>query len=101
MTVDECARGCRQADFCTAFHILKPTPDDQKFDCLLFGHKEVVAVRGLGGVCYTFSDTPAGQEDLDDDDIGDEDEEPQEPMKIGEIFKPFRFQNLAEKMTKC
>ena len=26
----------------------------QKYECLLFGHKDIVVVHGLGGECYTF-----------------------------------------------
>lgn len=83
-TLDTCAMECRKSDFCTAFHILKPDAD-QTFDCLLFSHKDVVAVKGLGGVCYTFSDNPPGQEDEDEsgiDDIDADDEDDAEYSKL-------------------
>ena len=76
-TLDECAVECKKSDFCTAFHILKPEKD-QKFDCLLFSHNDIIAVKGLGGVCYTFSDKPPGQDEEDEagiDDVDDEEEE--------------------------
>ena len=76
-TLDACAMECRKSDFCTAFHILKPDKD-QTFDCLLFSHQDVIAVKGLGGVCYTFSKKPPGQDDEDEaglDDMDDEEEE--------------------------
>ena len=76
-TLDECATECRKSDFCTSFHILKPDKN-QKFDCLLFSHKDIIAVKGLGGVCYTFSDKLPGQDEDDEagiDDMSDEEEE--------------------------
>ena len=76
-TLDQCATECRKSDFCTAFHILKPEKD-QTFDCLLFSHKEVIAVKGLGGVCYTFSDNLPQQEEDDEAGIDDHDAEEEE-----------------------
>ena len=73
-TLDGCANECRKSDFCTAFHILKPD-ESQKFDCLLFSHHDVIAVKGLGGVCYSFSDNAPGQ---DEDEAGIDDIEEEE-----------------------
>ena len=95
-TLDECATACRKSEFCTAFHILKPSRD-QKFDCMLFGHKEIIAVPGLGGVCYKFSDKPPGEEETDDDDIGDEDEEEinEKPLKISKFTRFITFEKMS------
>ena len=50
-------------------------PEEGKFDCLLFGHREVISVPRLGGVCYTFSDQPPQDEENEDDD---------DPIEVGE-----------------
>jgi hypothetical protein len=56
---------------CTAFHRLHETESGQA-DCLLFGHTELLAVRGLGGICHRLADKPASKgqpaEDDEDDD---------------------------------
>ena len=80
-TLDDCAIECRQSEFCTAFHILKPEKD-QTFDCLLFSHKELIPVKGLGGVCYTFSDKPPSQDQEDEAGLDDLDDEEEEDEKI-------------------
>ena len=77
--IDECAEGCLKSEFCTAFHVLKPEADG-KFDCLLFGHREVIAVKGLGGFCYTFSDRPPGAPE----EHGQDDEDT--PIPVGETL---------------
>ena len=80
-TLDECAVECRQSEFCTAFHILKPEKD-QTFECLLFSHKELIPVKGLGGVCYTFSDKPSTEDQEDEAGLDDLDDEEEEDEKI-------------------
>ena len=45
---------------------------------MLFGHREVIAVKGLGGFCYTFSDTPPGAPE----EQGQDDEDT--PIPVGE-----------------
>ena len=60
---------------------MKPEKD-QTFECLLFSHKEVIAVKGLGGVCYTFSDKPPQQEDDDEAGIDDHDAEEEEDAPV-------------------
>ena len=65
--LDACAKECRKHSYCTAFHILKHDPNDNTHECFLFAHKDVAAVKALGGACYTF----------------EEKEEPEEEIKIG------------------
>ena len=92
-TLDQCATECRKSDFCTAFHILKPEKD-QTFDCLLFSHKEVIAVKGLGGVCYTFSDNLPQQEEDDEAGIDDHDAEEEEDAETE--YCKFRYFSLIK-----
>ena len=68
--LDTCAKECRKHSYCTAFHILKHDPKDNTHECFLFAHKDVAAVKALGGECYTF----------------EEKEEPEEEIKIGMKF---------------
>jgi len=70
--LDSCARACAKTDDCTAIHILRPESDGT-VECLLFGHKRLIAVPRLGGFCYY----------LDDDRLLDEEETPK-VQKIGE-----------------
>ena len=55
-SLDKCGKECVKTDGCTAFHAAgaKEGTDDQ-FECFLFGHKSVIAARGLVGNCYTVS----------------------------------------------
>ena len=62
-----CAKECRKHSYCTAFHILKHDPKDNTYECYLFAHKDVTAVKALEGECYTFT----------------EKEEPEEEIKLG------------------
>jgi hypothetical protein len=52
-SLEACAKACKD-NKCTAFHVLHE--EKAKYDCLLFGHTNVLAVLGLGGQCYTLSD---------------------------------------------
>ena len=70
-TLDDCASECAKVNYCTAFHVLKFDTKDGKYDCLLFAHKDVIAVKNLGGACYTFK----GQ--------NQEETEEEEDLKIG------------------
>ena len=56
ISLDNCGRECVKTDGCTAFHAagLKEGTKD-KFECFLFGHKSVIAAKGLVGNCYTVS----------------------------------------------
>jgi hypothetical protein len=53
VTLEACAKECRNNTYCTAFHVLKFVKADQTYECLMFGHKNVVAIPALGGTCYT------------------------------------------------
>jgi len=64
-TVEQCSKTCLE-NSCTAFHILHE--EDGKFDCFLFGHKDVLAVKMLGGKCMTLSATPSGSVEEEEDD---------------------------------
>ena len=65
VTLDACAKECRKSNYCTAFHVLKFDSQDGTHECLIFGHDNVIAVKSLGGECYTFVDTFKVQEDED------------------------------------
>merc|ERR1711936_1110120 len=56
LSLDNCGKECVKTDGCTAFHAAgaKEGSSDQ-FECFLFGHKSVIAARGLVGNCYTVS----------------------------------------------
>jgi len=71
-TLEACAKAC-QNEKCTAFHILKE--ENGVFDCFLFGHKDVISVRGLGGHCKKLSDKPEAVSTSTVDADDDEDEE--------------------------
>ena len=81
VTLEKCAAECRKHPYCTSFHVLKPDEKDQTHECFLFGHKEVTAVKSLGGACYILQ--------------GKEEEE--EDVKLGKIstFLPF-FKNFIK-----
>jgi hypothetical protein len=70
-TLDGCARACAKAAGCTAIHILRPAAN-ATIECLLFGHRRLMAVERLGGFCYY----------LDDDRLLDKEEAPK-VEKIG------------------
>ena len=55
-----CAQACLEQS-CTAFHQLHEVEDSGQAECFLFGNAEVLAVRGLGGVCYRLSDKPGSK----------------------------------------
>jgi len=64
-----CAKVCLKSE-CSAFHMLHPE-DDGTAECFLYGHEELIPVKGLGGTCYTLSDkapSAAGSDDDDDDE---------------------------------
>merc|ERR1712088_128032 len=56
LSLDNCGKECVKTDGCTAFHAAGAKEgDSDKFECFLFGHKSVIAARGLVGNCYTVS----------------------------------------------
>ena len=72
VTLDACAKECRKSNYCTAFHVLKFDSQDGTHECLIFGHVNIIAVKSLGGECYTLVDTSKV-----------EDEEEEEENQIG------------------
>ena len=63
VNLDQCAKECRKHSYCTAFHILKHNPEDNTHECFLFAHKEVTAVKALGGACYNFEEPEETEEE--------------------------------------
>jgi len=56
ISLDDCGRQCLAVEGCTAFHAAAAKEGSKdEFECFLFGHKSVVAARGLVGNCYTVS----------------------------------------------
>ena len=60
----------------------------------MFSHKEVIAVTGLGGVCYTFSDNLPQQEEDDEAGIDDYDAEEEEDAETE--YCKFRYFSLIK-----
>ena len=61
----------------------------------------MITVKGLGGVCYTFSDKPSQQEEEDEAGIDDHDAEEEEDVvaEYGKcIYKFVYFRNIAHKI---
>ena len=56
ISLDDCGRECVRSDGCTAFHAASSKEGTTDiFECFLFGHKSVIAAKGLVGNCYTVS----------------------------------------------
>ena len=72
VSLDVCAKECRKSSYCTAFHVLKFDAKDGTYECLMFGHDNVIAVKNLGGTCYTFKDA------------SETDDGPEDDVKVGE-----------------
>ncbi len=53
-SLDSCAMKCARTDDCNAIHILDR--GGGAFECLHFGHEEVINVPRLGGFCYEVDD---------------------------------------------
>ena len=64
VNLQECAKECRRTTYCTAFHVLKHDKKDDTHECFIFGHKEVIAVKQLGGTCYTLKAKEEDEEEL-------------------------------------
>ena len=74
-TVQECSATCQKTKGCTSFDL--SNADKNKFNCLLFGHKDIVpassqsmigACYKLGKLEYVSEDDYEEEEDEDDDD---------------------------------
>lgn len=76
-SVQDCSITCQKTKGCTAFDL--SNEEDKKFDCFLFGHKDVVPAssQSMSGACYTIgkttavSDDEGEEEEEDDDDVID------------------------------
>jgi len=57
ISLDQCGKECVKTEGCTAFHAAASQEGKEAdlFECFLFGHKSVVAAKGLVGNCYTVS----------------------------------------------
>lgn len=66
VSLAKCGQECGKVSYCSAFHVLKHDEKDDTYECFLFGHKDVVAVKSLGGTCYALK---AKQETEDEQDI--------------------------------
>ena len=82
-TIEECGKACLE-NSCTAFHVLHE--DDGKYDCFLFGHKDVLAVKMLGGECKTLS-TSASASGEEEDDEDEEEVEVNGPVHMAHLGK--------------
>lgn len=84
VTLDACAKECRKSNYCTAFHVLKFDSQDGTHECLIFGHVNIIAVKSLGGECYTLVDT-----------FKVEDEEEEEENQIGKQKKFLKIREIT------
>jgi hypothetical protein len=74
---------------CTAFHRLHET-EAGLADCLLFGHTELLAVRGLGGICHRFADKPPSKGQPAEDDEDDQEVALKRPVYMAPLGGPGR-----------
>lgn len=84
LTTEQCAKSCLEKS-CTGFHILKEK--DGTFECLLFGHNDVLAVKSLGGKCLKLSDTPSVESDADAEEDDEEELDVQGPVHMAHLGK--------------
>merc|ERR1711892_1592672 len=80
-----CAKVCLKSE-CSAFHMLHPE-DDGTAECFLYGHEELIPVKGLGGTCYTLSDKAPSAAGSDDDDSEEEEQEITGPVHMAMLGK--------------
>ena len=83
-TLVQCAEDCI-AKSCTAFHVLKE--EDGKFECVLFGHKDILPVKSLGGECKALSDKEPAETGTDDEDDEEEEVEVTGPVHMALLGK--------------
>ena len=53
-TLEDCAEQCAMRKKCTAFDLSRPKK--AKFDCLLYGHRNVTPAYAVKGECYSLRD---------------------------------------------
>merc|ERR1712106_316041 len=80
-----CAKVCLKSE-CSAFHMLHPE-DDGTAECFLYGHEELIPVKGLGGTCYTLSDKAPSAAGSDDDDAEEEEQAVDGPVHMAMLGK--------------
>jgi hypothetical protein len=85
LSTANCAKVCLKSD-CSAFHMLYPE-DDGTAECFLYGHKELIPVKGLGGTCYSLSDKAPTVSGSSDDDDADEEQEVDGPVHMAVLGK--------------
>ena len=74
-SVQDCSVSCQKTKGCTAFDL--SNEEANKFDCFLFGHKDVVPAfsQSMSGACYTIGKTSAVSDDEDGDEEEDDDDD--------------------------
>merc|ERR1711892_1388782 len=80
-----CAKVCLKSE-CSAFHMLHPE-DDGTAECFLYGHEELIPVKGLGGTCFTLSDKAPSAAGSDDDDSEEEEQAVDGPVHMAMLGK--------------
>merc|ERR1712106_831308 len=80
-----CAKVCLKSE-CSAFHMLHPE-DDGTAECFLYGHEELIPVKGLGGTCYTLSDKAPSAAGSSDDDAEEEEQAVDGPVHMAMLGK--------------
>ena len=80
----QCAEECAKKRGCKAFDL--SNPEDNSFDCVLYGHAKVVPASGVPGNCYVLSEkegvVPGG---LNTVVTPDEEEEEEENVVTGDV----------------
>ena len=76
ISAQECANACAAKKGCTAFDLSSKV--GSKFNCFLYGHKDVEPASAIKGHCYTYKGNPdteelANEEHLDE--IEDQEDE--------------------------
>ena len=65
-SLKECFKECKSTGGCTAFDIRDPD-ETKKYNCFLFGHKDVSPASGLSGTCYKMTGKIAPETAGDED----------------------------------
>ena len=67
-SVQDCSGACQKTKGCTAFDL--SNEDGKKFDCFLFGHKDVVPAHSMSmsGACYTIGKSSATTDDKEEEE---------------------------------
>ena len=84
LSTEKCAKACL-VQSCSGFHILKE--EEGTFECLLFGHQDVLAVKGLGGKCLKLSDSPSVEPEAEAEEDGEEELDVKGPVHMAHLGK--------------